>query len=29
MLEREILGTYEFLHATFGEFFVARLTGAA
>ncbi|WP_439657513.1 NACHT domain-containing protein [Lentzea sp. HUAS TT2] len=26
MLEGEDLGTYEFLHATFGEFFVARLT---
>jgi hypothetical protein len=26
MLEGEVLGTYEFLHATFGEFFVARLT---
>ncbi|NGY63626.1 hypothetical protein G7043_32375 [Lentzea sp. NEAU-D13] len=26
ILEDEVLGTYEFLHATFGEFFVARLT---
>lgn len=26
MLEGEVFGTYEFLHATFGEFFVARLS---